>query len=83
MEKYLNKLISNRHLIYIIQEYSREKCLDIAEITCVTAFIKQPVDDYIFYNEFIICRNGDSVIKNKSKINHSSSSIYWWIFTWF
>jgi hypothetical protein len=25
MEKYLSELINNKHLIYIIQEYSREK----------------------------------------------------------
>jgi hypothetical protein len=71
MEKKLNKLFS-KHLIYIIQEYSREEYTFLKELKNSTQWLKIECDRYYFYDN--MTRNllyNNRILKYKSQIYYS------------
>lgn len=79
MEKILNKLISNKHLIYIIQEYSRDHYTFLEDLETETNILYYQLESHIYYENFRIeRRSGQKIIMNY-KINHHEEANIWLI----
>jgi hypothetical protein len=65
MEKIIDKLGLNKHLIYIIQEYSREKSLNNTELIGKINPVRYFFDTWIYYEHKVIRVDGGIDITDK------------------
>jgi hypothetical protein len=54
MEKYLNKFIPIKHLIYIVQEYSRETYTFLSELIHTTTGLYHNFNSILYYENYVI-----------------------------
>lgn len=72
MERLLSNLIPVKHVLYIIQEYMREKYVFLNELLNKTSLLKYDSDHYFTYEDYCICIEPiNNYIIRGTKINHS------------
>jgi hypothetical protein len=80
MERTLNKFISNKHLIYIIQEYSREKNMPINEISSkLTKRVYLDTDFAWFYDSYFNVINEYRHVNFRAKYRRNKLENCWYI----